>query len=113
MMANGERDLTWPEPDEAETMVPGSWEIEEDEALCECCGRLKGDTCICFTCLTCGERGNKECYRMPDGAEGHGLRWQKAQLIGQAQMRLGELRKEMEHVQAYLDWVTAATQKQI
>jgi len=50
---------------------------------------------------------------MPDGAEGHGLRWQKAQLIGQAQMRLGELRKEMEHVQAYLDWVTAATQKQI
>ncbi len=50
-----------------------------EEGPCGCCG--KTESCICPECPCCGISGDPACY------EKHGLKYSKAQLIGQSELR--------------------------
>lgn len=54
--------------------------------ICACCGHdVEGEPgCQCPECPKCGEQGNPACYGAANGAQGHGLKFTKAQLAGQA-----------------------------
>ena len=95
--------------------------IDED-SWCDCCGRLQ-EQCICLECRECGQVGVRECY-VHGNERGHGMRWRRPQLMGQAMRRLGELRaelvrleevkKEIAHIEDYVRWINSeAYQKQI
>lgn len=69
--------------------------IEEafgDEGPCECCGHDTAE-CICPECPTCGSTGDLNCYK-EDG--GHGLNFNRQQLIGQCGMRIADLRFQIQ-----------------
>jgi hypothetical protein len=73
--------------------------IEEaygDEGPCECCGHDPAD-CICPECPTCGSAGDKSCYHNTIlNKDGHGLQYNREQLIGQCRMRIADLRFQLQ-----------------
>lgn len=70
----------------------------EESHPCETCG-LGEDDCICPECPVCGESGNTYCY------EKKHLTYNKKQLLGQAQMKLGDLESAVAEQQMYIDWL--------
>lgn len=82
--------------------------IEEafgDEGPCECCGHDTTD-CICPECPTCGETGNTRCYHNAVlHKDCHGLRYNRGQLIGQAGMRIADLRYQIHEEEQYIKYL--------
>jgi hypothetical protein len=76
-------------------------QIEEamgDDRPCECCGNDPAD-CVCPECPVCGSTGNGECY----AEGGHDLRYNREQLIGQAKMRIEEMRYLIQEEEQYIE----------
>jgi len=76
------------------TRLPG-----EEDYPCATCGKSAESACDCPECPVCGEVGNTYCYE-----KGH-LHYTKAQLTGQAQLRIIELRERIDDEMQYLQWL--------
>lgn len=72
--------------------------IEEDAEICQCCGS-SADVCICTPCPTCGVQGNPKCY---EDVGGHGLQFSPLQQLGQARLRLANLREQVQEVEQFV-----------
>jgi len=91
-----------------------------DEGPCQCCGHDPAD-CICPVCPHCEEQGNPKCYepvrvgepRPSKGGRviitpsigGHGLKYNREQLMGQARMRIHELREKLQDEEMFLAYM--------
>jgi hypothetical protein len=81
-----------------------------DEGPCECCGHDSAD-CICPECPICGAMGNPKCYSSPymmviqHENSDHGLKFNREQLIGQAEMRIANLRVQIVDEEAIIEYL--------
>ena len=71
-----------------------------DEGPCQCCGHDPAD-CICPECPICGEQGNPDCYKNHK----HKIAFNREQLIGQAKMRIRELREKLQDEEMFLAYM--------
>jgi len=75
-----------------------------DEGPCQCCGHDPAD-CICLECPVCHEQGNPKCYINRDAKHNHGLTFNREQDIGQARMRIAELREKLQDEEMFLAYM--------
>ena len=80
---------------------------------CACCGGdVDTDNCICIECPTCGSAGDPNCYK-PTGKGGHGLKFNRSQVIGQTQLKIGLLQEQISDHQMYIAWLEEPEQEKL
>lgn len=68
---------------------------------CECCGYdVDSGECVCPECPECESVGDPECYKK------HGLKYNKAQLLGKSQLRVSELEDRINDEAQYQYWLS-------
>jgi hypothetical protein len=92
-------------------LPPGCTTRHIDEAagvydICEACGKYC-EECICPECPVCSSYGDKRCYKDATGDLPHVpvLEFTNQQLIGQAKLRIGMLKEQIQDEEMYIAYL--------